>query len=637
MRQNRSASSVAAAILLTLTSLVSQPSYVNAQGDGQAEDGRLAFIRGGDLFTVASDGSGERRVKKTTQTESSPAWSADGHRIAFRRGGTAKVAGLYTAFANPDIGTEDRASSFTRYLDVDWSPDGETFAATAKNEADRDVHLVPLTGSTEFLLFGEEIQQQPAWSPDGTMIAFTLGEAPSQQLYVIDVDGDGLSQLSAEDPATTSASQPSWSPDGSRIAYTSVTSGVSTISVMDSDGTNESVIAGSEGASNPTWSPSGSRIAFTKNDPTSGLPALFTMTPDGGDVIDLGVVGDQPDWGPAPTAPAPSDPETTYTLSFVPPRIRDYTKNRFVLLDPAYVHLQLGKGRSSPKGFPADQFGYFGPEQYHNWQVTGLGEALTVDAEALASATYDTQGRMKKWGRIDAEFNATKPAESLPQKCGSFTLREGILTGTIEFDFNNDYFGQMKLDSVKAVLSRSQYDLGPLGCEARRSAAPLRYEPTPRASAGAPCPVKRSVSLGAEGFRVIRKGDGRVLMYGHRSDQVGTTYIHHTMVRTGGSKALQMSDVGSATVRGIGPDFSGVGQYHALFFKTFPKQRCTKKGRNVSYRLKDSHGNLSGDLKANFDGFSFPVDESPCKEFDDPAFGKIYVDCAHGLIPWQPL
>ena len=87
----------------------------------------------------------------------------------------------------------------------------------------------------------------PAWSPDGTQIAFaaqigTLAEDPRlSEIYVMDADGTDRRRLTTNDDADGT---PSWSPDGKRIALTRIvdqgTEGArSGIYVMDADGGGE--------------------------------------------------------------------------------------------------------------------------------------------------------------------------------------------------------------------------------------------------------------------------------------------------------------------------------------------------------------------------------------------------------------
>src|SRR6266511_1713409 len=63
--------------------------------------------------------------------------------------------------------------------------------------------------------------EYPAWSPDGTRIAF-MGQTPegteNYEIYVMNADGTGRRRLT-DSPASDGF--PSWSPDGTKIAFTS--------------------------------------------------------------------------------------------------------------------------------------------------------------------------------------------------------------------------------------------------------------------------------------------------------------------------------------------------------------------------------------------------------------------------------
>ena len=64
-------------------------------------------------------------------------------------------------------------------------------------------------------LTNESSCAQPAWSPDGTKIAFTRPIAMKSQVLVIDADGENQLQLTH----IGGNIQPAWSPDGKRIAF----------------------------------------------------------------------------------------------------------------------------------------------------------------------------------------------------------------------------------------------------------------------------------------------------------------------------------------------------------------------------------------------------------------------------------
>jgi TolB protein len=72
-----------------------------------------------------------------------------------------------------------------------------------------------------------------SWSPNGQRLTFYAGPVGDHNIYVINVDGTGLTRL------TNSGDNlgPSWSPDGEWIAFTSFRDGNNEIYIMRPDGT----------------------------------------------------------------------------------------------------------------------------------------------------------------------------------------------------------------------------------------------------------------------------------------------------------------------------------------------------------------------------------------------------------------
>jgi TolB protein len=84
---------------------------------------------------------------------------------------------------------------------------------------------------------------QPAWSPDGSMIAFIWYASGGNDVYVIGTDGQGLRRVT--DVPDGEVHSPSWSPDGSNIAFVVMHGGVppsSEIDVVGVDGSERALV-----------------------------------------------------------------------------------------------------------------------------------------------------------------------------------------------------------------------------------------------------------------------------------------------------------------------------------------------------------------------------------------------------------
>ena len=128
---------------------------------------------------------------------------------------------------------------------------------------------------------------QLSWSPDGSRLAYSNDYQPTgSEIDLIDADGTHRTQLT-HFPTGDFPWQPTWSPDGTRIAFSMRDSGG--IGVINADGSGFRVIlAGNRlqsssggSADSPEWSPDGSRIAYIWDPGTSAAYQLWVMDPDG--------------------------------------------------------------------------------------------------------------------------------------------------------------------------------------------------------------------------------------------------------------------------------------------------------------------------------------------------------------------
>jgi TolB protein len=136
----------------------------------------------------------------------------------------------------------------------------------------------------------------PAWSPDGTKIAFSStlnSKSPlaSYDTYIMDADGSNRRRLTHNEYEVAGVG--SWSPDGTKIVYTCMKT-ARDICRVDADGSNLTQLTTKGDNEYPNWSPDGMKIAFT---PDSG--GIYTMNPDGSNrTLAIAPVSDEPDWSP---------------------------------------------------------------------------------------------------------------------------------------------------------------------------------------------------------------------------------------------------------------------------------------------------------------------------------------------------
>jgi Tol biopolymer transport system component len=158
-----------------------------------------------------------------------------------------------------------------------WSPDGSRIAFDAQSDVgEMQIRVMDADGSNlQVLTEGPGWNYLPAWSPDAARIAFVSNRDGNNEIYVMNADGSGQERLTTGEEEDLS---PTWSPDGAGIAFQSNRDGFNRIYLMKVDGSSVTRLTGSEGF-DPAWSADGTRIAFATT--TDGNPEIYVMNADG--------------------------------------------------------------------------------------------------------------------------------------------------------------------------------------------------------------------------------------------------------------------------------------------------------------------------------------------------------------------
>ena len=219
------------------------------------------------IWMVGIDGSNDRQITFSAESENSPRWSPDGKYLSFTSSRPGKTRGNQVWLLDRNGGEAMQLTEIKgRLQGYEWSPDGKRLALLIGDpDPEAEAGPSPQPGATPrvpkpividryrykqdgagYLLSGRHTyvylfdvatkkldrltkskwdESSPAWSPDGTRIAFMSNHSddpdrdPSAQLFVVDAKPGSTEKALIPEATRAGRSRPEWSPDSKWLAF----------------------------------------------------------------------------------------------------------------------------------------------------------------------------------------------------------------------------------------------------------------------------------------------------------------------------------------------------------------------------------------------------------------------------------
>ncbi len=251
-----------------------------------------------DIWAMKLDGSEPVNLTPSTGTivDFDPQWSNDHTKIVFTSTRRASNPDIYVMNANgSNVIPLTAHNAFETF--GSFSPDGTkvmftrtTSACTDADGIEGQIHLMDANGANVTPVTGSSCDEEPDFSPDGTKILFDSDRSGRYQIYVMNLNGTNVVQLT-NTAGTIQNRYPQWSPDGLKIVFgrRASANGPTEVYTMNANGSGLSQLTSNPGLinSDPSWSSDGTQIIFASTRDGGGDAEIYIMDADGSNETNL--------------------------------------------------------------------------------------------------------------------------------------------------------------------------------------------------------------------------------------------------------------------------------------------------------------------------------------------------------------
>lgn len=253
-----------------------------------------------EIWAMDYDGQNQHAVTHLGSISLSPRISPDNSRIAFASlGGDGWAIRMFSLDLNRLVSFPGGSAGGSNQSPA-WSADGLRIAFSSARGGHPDIWISDLSGASAHSIssFGSDVS--PVWNPrTSSQLAFVSGRTGEPQIYVMDQDGANVQRMTDGGYAIS----PSWSPNGGLLAfawnrkYGPGDPGGYDIYVMDIASKNWLQTTHEAGVNDfPSWSPDGRHIVYQRQ--IGHRAQIWTMLADGTNQQQLTFSGDNsmPNW-----------------------------------------------------------------------------------------------------------------------------------------------------------------------------------------------------------------------------------------------------------------------------------------------------------------------------------------------------